>query len=113
MSLPDDTTGYVYATGLKSKKDAVHGFRSFVSWLKRQRGMHDHIHMISQSQTDRGGEFTSGPAGNERRRSVFDEYCSRHDIDRRLTSALSPGQNGRAERANRTLFNTTWSVALV
>ena len=30
----------------------------------------------------------------------------KHGIKRRLTSAYSPHQNGRAERANRTLFKT-------
>ena len=106
MNILDDATGYVYVAGLKKKSDAVAGFKGFIRWLRRQRGQNDHIRMISQLQTDRGGEFTSGPEGNEKRRSVFDQYCLRHDVARRLTSALSPSQNGRAERANRTLFST-------
>ena len=80
-------------------------------WLRRQHGAYAHIEVITELQTDRGGEFTSGPVGNEKRRSVFDDYCIRKDISRRLTSALSPGQIGTSQYViyivNKPLFFNT------
>ena len=90
MNILHDATSYVCVVGVKKKIDAAAGFKCLIRWLRRQRGQNEHIRMISQLQTDRDGEFTSGPEGNEKRRSVFDKYCIRHDVARRLTSALSP-----------------------
>ncbi|GAU39416.1 hypothetical protein TSUD_323640 [Trifolium subterraneum] len=52
-------------------------------------------------RTDRGGEFTS---------SNFNEFCSEHGIQRQLTAAYTPQQNGVSERKNRTLLNMVRSM---
>ena len=52
-------------------------------------------HDISCLQSERGGEFTSGPEDVGKKRSLFDKICKRLNITRRLTSAKSPNQNGR------------------
>ena len=41
-----------------------------------------------------------------RKQSVFDSLCKEHKIKRCFTSAYTPSENGRAERANRTLCDT-------
>ena len=107
MNMVDDCTGFIWACGLKRKSDAVAGLKEFLSWLPRQHpeALTD-IHDISCLQSDRGGEFTSGPEDLGKKRSLFDEICKRNGITRKLTSANSPKQNGKAERANRTLFNS-------
>jgi transposase InsO family protein len=51
--------------------------------------------------TDHGGEFTS----NE-----FVEYCRQQGIQRQLTHALTPEQNGVAERHNKTIIERARSM---
>ena len=107
MNLVDDCTGFTWACALRSKADAVLGMRKFIDWLKHQRTTSlKTVHMISCLQSDRGGEFTSGPESLGKKRSHFDKICKKLNIERRFTSAYSPQQNGRAERANRTLFSS-------
>ena len=107
MNMVDDCSGLFWGTTLKSKDQAVKGLKEFLSWLQQQKIVsHKPIHDISCLQSDRGGEFTSGPEDVGNKRSLFDKICKRLNITRRLTSAKSPNQNGRAERANRTLFSS-------
>jgi len=102
----DDCTGYFWGTTLASKSDAVKGLKKFVFWLRAQKHISRHtIHDIMCLQSDRGGEFTSGPESVGKKRSLFDKICKKLNITRRLTSAKSPNQNGKAERANRALFH--------
>ena len=51
---------------------------------------------IKSLRTDRGGEFTS---------HAFNTFCDKNGIQRQLTAAYTPQQNGVAERKNRTLMN--------
>ena len=107
MNMVDDCSGMFWGTTLRTKKGAARGFIEFLDWLKQQKSLaHKPIHDIICLQSDRGGEFTSGPEDTGKKRSLFDKLCKSLNISRRLTSAKSPNQNGRAERANRTLFNT-------
>ena len=62
--------------------------------------------MISILQSDRGGEYTSGVEATLRKHSLFDSVCKERKIKRCFTSAYTPSENGRAERANRTLCDT-------
>ena len=107
MNMVDDCTGLFWGTTLKRKKDAVKGLHEFLEWLPQQKQVATKmIHDISSLQSDRGGEFTSGPESVDKKRSLFDKICKQMGISRRLTSAHTPNQNGKAERANRTIFNT-------
>ena len=107
MNMVDDCSGMLWGTTLKSKDEAVKGFEEFLEWLadQRQRSAKT-IHEISCIQSDRGEEFTSRPKSVGKKRSHFDNICKKLRIVRKLTSAKSPNQNGKAERANRTLFST-------
>lgn len=51
--------------------------------------------------TDRGGEFTS---------QEFNNFCDVNGIQRQLTAAYTPQQNGIAERKNRTIMNMVRSM---
>ena len=107
MNMVDDCSGLFCGTILKNKDHAVNGLKEFLSWLQQQKTISQKpIHDISCLQSDRGGEFTSGPEDVGKKRSLFDKICKRLNITRRLTSAKSQNQNGRAERANRTLFSS-------
>ena len=104
MNLVDEASGFVWSCPLKKKSEAASGFNKFLPWLRDQindgkASGKSKIHFISVLHSDRGGEFTSGPVGNEKKRSYFDKVCMKHGIKRRLTSAYSSQQNGRAERA--------------
>ena len=106
MNMVDDCSGFIWGTTLKSKKHAVRALMDFLDWLKQQKSVATKtIYDINCLQSDRGGEFTSGPTSVGKKRSLFDKICKKMNISRRLTSAKSPNQNGKAERANRTLFN--------
>ena len=103
----DEWPGFFWGTTLKSKDEAVSGLKEFISWLAEQKHKTAKpIHDIACLQSDRGGEFTSGPKSVGKKRSLFDKLCKKLKIARKLTSAKSPNQNGRAERANRTLFSS-------
>ena len=107
MNMVDDCTGLFWGTTLKHKKDAVQGLHEFLEWLPQQKQVAiKMVHDISSLQSDRGGEFTSGPESVGKKRSIFDKIFKRMGISRKLTSAHTPNQNGKAERANRTIFNT-------
>lgn len=54
-------------------------------------------------RTDRGGEYLSG---------LFNAYLATKGIQRQLTVANTPHQNGVAERKNRTLLETSQSIFL-
>jgi len=51
-------------------------------------------HKIKVLRSDRGGEYIS---------REFEEYCQNVGIQRQLTAAYSPQQNGVAERKNRVI----------
>ena len=107
MNMVDDCTGMFWGTTLKSKKGAARGLVQFLDWLSNQKSLAQKpILDITCLQSDRGGEFTSGPEDTGKKRSLFDKLCKKKKIARLLTSAKSPNQNGRAERANRTLFGS-------
>lgn len=52
-------------------------------------------------RTDRGGEFTS---------QEFNNFCDANGIQRQLTAAYTPQQNGVAERKNMTIMNMVRSM---
>ena len=107
MNMVDDCSGLFWGTTLKSKDEAIKGLKEFLKWLADQKQVATkEIHDISCLQSDRGGEFTSGPKSLGKNGSLFDKLCRQLNIARKLTSANSPNQNGRAERANRTLFSS-------
>ena len=81
VNFVDDATGYVWASALKKKSDACAAFEVFIKWLSNAVSeFPDRIHNIAILQSDRGGEYTSGPADNLRRHSLFDSVCDTHNI---------------------------------
>jgi Integrase core domain len=76
---------------LKNKEctTVTKSFKSYIAWLKRQRGED-----IRRVRTDNGGEYT----GKE-----FEEVCAQHGIIHETTTPYTPEHNGIAERYNRML----------
>ena len=81
MNMVDDCTGMFWGTTLKSKKGAARGLVQFLDWLSNQKSLAQKpILDITCLQSDRGGEFTSGPEDTGKKRSLFDKLCKKRNI---------------------------------
>ncbi|KAM1689141.1 hypothetical protein EV2_037740 [Malus domestica] len=89
ITFTDDCTrmGWVYF--LRNKSDAFGIFKRFKATVELQSGF-----KVKKLRSDRGGEYTS---------LEFSQYCENLGLERQLTVAYSPQQNGVAERRNRTI----------
>ncbi|PKA66741.1 Retrovirus-related Pol polyprotein from transposon TNT 1-94 [Apostasia shenzhenica] len=89
LTFIDDYSRYTWVYFLKSKSESFKYFKEFKALVKKIFGF-----KIQNLRSDRGGEFNS---------FEFDEYCKIEGINRQLTAAYTPQQNGIAECKNRTL----------
>lgn len=89
VSFIDDCTRYGFVYFMNKKSEVLNLFKKFKSIVETQTGC-----KVVYLQSDNGTEYVN----NE-----FDEYLSSQGIQRRLTVAYTPEQNGVAERRNRTL----------
>lgn len=92
----DDYSRKCWVYFLSEKSEALEAFKRFKALVERETGL-----LIKCLRTDRGGEYNS----NE-----FKELCASHGIQRQLTAAYTPQQNGVAERKNRTVLNMVRSM---
>ncbi|CAL2237292.1 unnamed protein product [Prunus armeniaca] len=81
---------------IRNKSSALECFRKFKAMTELQSG-----YKIKGLRSDRGGEFLSGE---------FNKFCEESGIQRQLTMAYSPQQNGVAERKNRTVVEMAKSM---
>lgn len=81
---------------LTEKSEAFEVFKLFTAKVKTAMNT-----TIRGLRTDRGGEFNS----NE-----FTDFYKSNDIQRQLTAAYTPQQNGVAERKNRTILEMVRSM---
>lgn len=88
----DDSSRWCEVRFLQNKNDVLKEFENYRALMERQHGV-----KIKCLQSDNGGEFVS---------TRFDEALKRLGIQRRLTAAHNPEQNGVAERKNRSLIET-------
>nr|GEV70124.1 hypothetical protein [Tanacetum cinerariifolium] len=79
-----------------SEKEAFTKFKNFKNLIEKEAGT-----SIQCLRTDRGEEFTS----NE-----FTTFCDEHGINRQLTAAYTPQENGVAERKNKTIMTMVHSM---
>ncbi|CAL9001991.1 unnamed protein product, partial [Prunus brigantina] len=86
----DDYSRMYWVYFLRNKSEALHVFKRFKVMVELQNGYH-----IKRLRTDRGGEFNS---------HEFVWFCEELGIERQLTIAYSPQQNGVAERKNITVM---------
>ena len=92
LSIIDDYSRKNWVYFLTQKGAAFDTFCTFQGMVEKETGLH-----IVSIRTDRGGEFTS---------NAFIKHCQTHGIQRQLTMAGTPQQNGVVERRNRTLLET-------
>ena len=94
----DDYSRKSWVYFLKSKDQTYFFFRTFLTKIRIETG-----NPISILRTDRGGEYLS---------HNFITFCHENGIQRHLTQAHTPQQNGVAERRNRTIMERTRSLSI-
>ncbi|CAL2229802.1 unnamed protein product [Prunus armeniaca] len=92
----DDYTRMSWVYFIRNKSSALECFMKFKAMTELQSGF-----KIKSLRSDRGGEFLSGE---------FNRFCEESGIQRQLTVAYSPQQNGVAERKNRTVVEMAKSM---
>lgn len=92
----DDFSRRIWVYFLQEKSDAFAAFKTFKSLVEKETGM-----SIKILRSDRGGEYNS---------HEFMDFCKEHGIQKQLTAAYTPQQNGISERKNRTILNVVRSI---
>ena len=75
---------------MRQKSEVFSIFKKFKMMVELQCG-----YKIKKIRSDRGGEYTS---------IEFNSFCENMGVERQLTVAYTPQQNGVAERKNRTII---------
>ncbi|CAL9008426.1 unnamed protein product [Prunus brigantina] len=96
MLLIDDSTRMIWVYFLRNKSKAFNCFKKFKSMTELQSG-----YKAKCLRSDKGGEFLS---------SEFVQFCEDHGIQRQLTMAYTPQQNGVVERKNRIVVEMAKSM---
>ncbi|CAL8173996.1 unnamed protein product [Prunus armeniaca] len=92
----DDFSRMCWLYFLRNKADTFNVFKKFKAFLELQSGF-----SLKKLRSDRGGEYTS---------HEFQDFCASIGMERQLTIAYSPKQNGVAERRNRTICEMARSM---
>ena len=82
---------------LKCKSETFEKFKVFKAMIELETR-----NKIGTIRMDRGGEYTS---------NLFIQYCLDNGIQRELTQAYTPQQNGVSKRRNRTMMERAHSLA--
>ena len=85
----DDFSSFGLMWYFKRKSDAFTAFKSFVAWAENQSN-----HKLKAICSDQGGEFLN---------KEFNAYLLEKEIERQLSVAHMPQQNGRAKRWQQTI----------
>ena len=93
LLLIDDKSRFIHIYLLTHKSDAIDHIQDYDRKILNKTGKHM---QILQSDGGTGGEFFSNDMA---------EYCRMNGIHQRSSTSYTPEQNGRAERANRTVLN--------
>lgn len=96
LCLIDDFSRKMWTYFLFEKSETLYFFKFFKAMVEKETGL-----PIKCLRTDRGGKFNS---------IKFNQFCKMHGIQRQLTTAYTPQQNGVAERKNRTVMNLVRSM---
>lgn len=90
MTFIDDSSRWCEVRFLKSKNEAFQAFKDYKALVENHKEK-----KMKFYQTNNGTEFLN---------KEFNEFLKKNGVQRRLTVAYSPEQNGTAERKNRTLI---------
>jgi hypothetical protein len=93
LLLIDDKSRFTHIYLLVHKSDAIDHIKDYDRKILNKTGKHM---QILQSDGGKGGEFFSND---------MTEFCKFNGITQRSSTSYTPEQNGRAERANRSILN--------
>ncbi|KAF8672420.1 hypothetical protein HU200_049631 [Digitaria exilis] len=96
LLLVDDYSRYMWISLLPTKNAAADAIKHIQAATERKSGK-----KVMALRTDRGGEFAAAD---------FVKYCAELGVQRQLTAAYSPQQNGVVERRNQTVVGTARSM---
>ena len=96
LSLIDDYSRKIWVYSLKEKAQAFGKFKEWLALVESETGV-----KLKKLRTNRGGEFLSND---------FEAFYKERGIQRQLTTAHTPQQNGVAERKNRSIVEMAQSM---
>ncbi|KAM7495301.1 hypothetical protein LguiB_029910 [Lonicera macranthoides] len=86
----------MWVSFFQEKFEAFEAFKSFKARVEKEI-----VSFIKTFRIDRGGEYCS---------KAFEQFCDVQGIQRELTAAYSPQQNGVSDRKHRTILNIVRSL---
>jgi len=92
----DDLSRKTWVYFLQEESEALDVFKLFKVLVEKESGK-----FLISLRIDRGGEYTSYD---------FTKFCEKNEIQRQLTAAYTPQQNGVCEKKNRTILNMVRSI---
>lgn len=92
----DDYTRMTWVYFLKERSEVYGVFKKFKQLVETQSG-----HKLKTLRSDRGTEYKS---------HHFDKFCEEEGVERQLSVAYTPQQNGVSERKNRTIMEMARSM---
>jgi transposase InsO family protein len=96
LTFIDDYSKMCWLYFMRFKSEVFNIFKKFKAMVELQSG-----YQIKKIRSDRGGEYTS---------LEFNAFCEELGLERQLTVAYTPQQNGTAERNNRTIVEMAKSM---
>ncbi|KAM1485555.1 hypothetical protein TB1_036396 [Malus domestica] len=96
LTFIDDYSRMCWVYFMRFKSEVFTIFKKFKAMVELQSG-----YQIKRLRSDRGGEYTS---------HEFNVFCEDVGLEKQLTVAYSPQQNGIAERKNRTIVEMAKSM---
>lgn len=100
LTITNDYSRFTWVYFLSRKSDTFESFQNFVTMTEKEFA--SPLSCV-RLRTDRGGEYLS---------EIFNLFLATKGIQRQLTVAGTPHQNGVAERKNRTLLETARNIFL-
>ena len=94
VSFIDEFSGFITIVPIKLKSDVKKEFQRYHAWIERKFGC-----TIKRVHSDNGGEFVA-----------LRDYLIERGIEQTVTTPYSPSMNGIAERANRTIAESSLSM---
>jgi transposase InsO family protein len=95
----NDYNRFTWIYFFRKKIESLKNFKEFKKLAKNQTRRR-----VKVLRSNWGGEYTS---------SAFINFCKDHGMNRELTQAHTPHQNGILEQKNQTLLEKAWSIYLL
>ncbi|KNZ48091.1 hypothetical protein VP01_5919g1, partial [Puccinia sorghi] len=96
LTVVDSNTRYCSAIPINKKSDVFDTLSTILNYEAKRFGYYPSV-----LHSDRGGEFIN---------QAMEEFCRHHLIKSRTSDPYTPQKNGLAERHNRTIIESLWTI---